>query len=319
QLILVRKIGSKAQEQQVSIELGKAYLALQDYVGVIDTYEQIINFSNLPSDRQQAIVLGTLGNAYLALGNNQRAIEYLKPYLEITEKINDVHGQKIALNHLGLALYNTGNLVEAEKLLRQRIALEEKVQESVKFSEFEKQALPYDTLQKTLIAENKPEEALLVAERARKSDLLDLLGRNNFPIRKEKLSLDEIKTIAKTSKATLVVYSLPSPTQLYIWVIEPTGEITFSQVGINPIDNNKNSSPLPELIDRSLAEIAVNSSEEEKQENSETTFQEIYQILIEPIRDILPQNPEEKIIFIPQKELFSIPFSALKDSKGKYL
>ncbi|NJK73318.1 MAG: CHAT domain-containing protein [Microcoleus sp. SU_5_6] len=48
-------------------------------------------------------------------------------------------------------------------------------------------------------------------------------------------------------------------------------------------------------------------------------FQKLHQLLIEPIADLLPQDPEDKIIFIPQGELFFVPFCALQDAAGKYL
>ena len=48
-------------------------------------------------------------------------------------------------------------------------------------------------------------------------------------------------------------------------------------------------------------------------------LKEIYQLLIQPISGILPSNPDEKVVFVPQGDLFSIPFSAFKDTSGKYL
>ncbi len=48
-------------------------------------------------------------------------------------------------------------------------------------------------------------------------------------------------------------------------------------------------------------------------------MQEIYKLLIEPIAEFLPNNPEEKVTFIPQDALFVVPFPALTDERGKYL
>lgn len=60
----------------------------------------------------------------------------------------------------------------------------------------------------------------------------------------------------------------------------------------------------------------------EKVESSLTNhprLQKLHQLLIEPIADLLPTDPAAKIIFIPQRELFFVPFSALQDAAGKYL
>jgi CHAT domain-containing protein len=49
------------------------------------------------------------------------------------------------------------------------------------------------------------------------------------------------------------------------------------------------------------------------------SLQALHQLLIEPIADLLPTNSDERVIFIPQGQLFSVPFAALQDSQGKYL
>jgi CHAT domain-containing protein/Flp pilus assembly protein TadD len=48
-------------------------------------------------------------------------------------------------------------------------------------------------------------------------------------------------------------------------------------------------------------------------------LQKLYQILVEPIADLLPANPEERVVFIPHGELFLVPFAALQDANGNYL
>ena len=53
--------------------------------------------------------------------------------------------------------------------------------------------------------------------------------------------------------------------------------------------------------------------------NTYKSLQSLHQLLIEPIADLLPSDQYEKVIFIPQGDLFSIPFTALQDSQGKYL
>ena len=48
-------------------------------------------------------------------------------------------------------------------------------------------------------------------------------------------------------------------------------------------------------------------------------LQQSYQLLIDPIAELLPANPEAKVIFIPHRELFLLPFPALQDRQGQYL
>jgi len=48
-------------------------------------------------------------------------------------------------------------------------------------------------------------------------------------------------------------------------------------------------------------------------------LQKLHEILIKPIAQLLPTNPEAHIIFIPHQELFLLPFPALQDQQGQYL
>lgn len=57
----------------------------------------------------------------------------------------------------------------------------------------------------------------------------------------------------------------------------------------------------------------------ESSRTNQQQLQNLHQLLIAPIADLLPTNPNDRVIFIPQGELFLIPFPALQDSDGKYL
>jgi CHAT domain-containing protein len=46
---------------------------------------------------------------------------------------------------------------------------------------------------------------------------------------------------------------------------------------------------------------------------------ELHRLLIAPIVADLPRDPLQPVVFLPQGELFLVPFAALKDAQGKYL
>jgi CHAT domain-containing protein len=48
-------------------------------------------------------------------------------------------------------------------------------------------------------------------------------------------------------------------------------------------------------------------------------LQQLHKLLIEPIAQFLPTDPNSRVIFIPQASLFLVPFAALQDESGKYL
>jgi hypothetical protein len=245
------------------------------------------------------------------------------------------------------------------------------------------QGSTYQQLQKKLIAQNPTEAALEVSERGRTRALVDLLAKRLSS--KDDLSIPpsvaKIKQVAKQQNATLVEYSIISDeftvegkrqtqeSELYIWVIKPTGEIIFRSVDIKPLWQKEKTS-LTDLITSTRQSIGVSGGNLSKdlknlspnlsplrrealnyhdslqmlgvrgsgltffegtkgiitekgepivKTNSKEKLQKLDQLLIQPIADLLPTQPNDKIIFIPQGSLFLVPFAALPDKNGKYL
>ena len=77
----------------------------------------------------------------------------------------------------------------------------------------------------------------------------------------------------------------------------------------------------PEEKKESASQYSINDVEaiENSSEAKKLSLHQLHQLLIEPIADILPKDPEERVIFVPQEELFLVPFAALQNSKGEYL
>lgn len=135
---------------------------------------------------------------------------------------------------------------------------------------------------------------------------------------------------------------LNGKSQVYIWVVKPTGEIKFHPVDLKPFLEKQNTT-LEELVENIRDSIGVSDRNLFTRTNSTTqntttkrdqfqitTFpspdddpskylKQLHQILIEPIADLLPTKPDDRVIFVPQDELFLVPFPALLDQKGKYL
>jgi CHAT domain-containing protein len=135
---------------------------------------------------------------------------------------------------------------------------------------------------------------------------------------------------------------------LYIWVVPPTGEIAFRQVDLKSLLQCQGKQPcaptslanlvtstresielrygrrVPKAEKRQVkATLAVPKGRLEavpREEKRQTKgLQQLYQLLIQPIADLLPSNPNARVVFIPQDSLFLVPFAALQDSSGKYL
>ena len=343
--------------------LGLAYYSLGEYPKAIKYHLQSLSILQKIEDRAgEGAVMGNIGLVYRKLQDYPKAIEYNQRALKIAQEIKNFRREANALNNLGVAYYEQGNLLLAENTLFAGINVLERLRsrelkDSEKISIFEEQSKTYRILQQVLIAQNKNEAALEISERGRARALIDLLTSKTSASPEEKLStlpnIQEIKQIAKSQNTTLIQYSRitdefkesefqSKESELYIWVIKPTGQITFCKVDLKPLWQKQNTS-LEELVDNIRDSIGVrdrnifvrtnstpqNTTTKRAQfdikvisspdDDPSKDLQKLHEILIDPIADLLPTDPNERVIFIPQNELFLVPFPALKDAQGKYL
>ena len=340
-LAIAREIKDRQGEGQALGNLGVAYLSLGDYAKAIEYVQQQLAIAREIKDRHgEGWALGNLGGAYHHLSNYAKAIEYGQQRLAIAREIKDRYGEGAALNNLGLAFLKAGNLTEAEKMLMNGIQVWESLRQRLgsndanKVSIFEGQARTYRTLQQVRVAQNNPNAALEIAERGRARAFVDLLAQRLSSGAVSSVvapapNQEQIRQIAKAQNATLVQYSIiyddfqiqgktvGRESALYIWVIQPTGEITFRQVDLKPLWQRHKVS-LVNLIIGNQEFLAVRSRSS-RFTNPQPDLPTLHQLLIEPIANFLPKDPNAHVIFIPQDALFQVPFPALQDAKGNHL
>ncbi|MBD2354933.1 tetratricopeptide repeat protein [Tolypothrix sp. FACHB-123] len=350
-LAIAREIQDRLGEGKALGNLGIAYYSLGDYPKAIEYLQQTLAIAKEMKDRLgEGAALGNLGIAYDALGDYPKAIEYLQQTLAIAREIQDRPGEGISLNNLGNAFYKQGNFRAAEKTLYEGIQVweslrDKKLADINKVSFFDTQRSIYRILQKVLIAQNKTDAALEIAERGRARAFVELLASrvstNNKQADKslEPPTIAKIKQIAKQQNATLVQYSIIyddfkvankqqwQESDLYIWVVKPTGEVTFRKVDLKSLWQKDNTT-LDKLVNQSRLGIGVVrsgraggiiSSLNPDAAKVQKPLQKLHDILIKDITDLLPKNPNDRVIFIPQSSLFLAPFPALRDEQGKYL
>jgi CHAT domain-containing protein/Flp pilus assembly protein TadD len=345
-LAIAKQIGDKAGVGDALGNLGLAYYSLGDYQKAIDFHQQRLAIAKQIGDKAGVgAALGNLGIAYTSLGDYQKAIEFYQQGLAIFQQIGAPADIGIALNNLGATLFKAGNLAEAQKALKQGIEVWKSQRsrlgnrDDFKISIFEQQAKTYRILQKVLIAQNQPDAALKVAESGRARAFVDLLVNRLHPNADASSSTDatsdKIKQIAKAQNTTVVEYSIitddvkvqgkqeAKESELYIWVIKPNGEVTFRKVDLKPLWQKENTT-LAQLVTNSRDSIGVRGRGIKVTHNPNPAkvkqrFQRLHELLINPIADLLPKNPDERVTFIPQSSLFLVPFAALQDEQGKYL
>jgi CHAT domain-containing protein/Flp pilus assembly protein TadD len=310
--------------------------------------------------------LNNLGAVESYLSNYSEANKLLQEALIIYREIGDPAGETSVLHNLGNLYTKVEDYERANEYLFAAINLKESLrigltdQQKISFSE---QYQPtYEILQKVLVIQNKPEMALEVSERGRARAFVELLAQR-FPETVDSAlnipapNLEQIRQIAAEQNATIVQYSQVQgnlynldidrfweESELYIWVIEPSGKVTFRRTDLKPLWQEQNSG-VSELIAtarcfgnwscRRNITVARNSrgipevrTDRPREVNPPSTppvttgdrhFQKLHELLIQPIADLLPTDPTERVIFIPHDSLFLVPFPALQQPDGRYL
>jgi CHAT domain-containing protein len=320
---------------------GEAQLNRGEFQAAVESYrqaQQIYQELKQTNDAGAGEAFKGLGKAYLLLENYPQAIAIFRQLAQ------NGFAKEPALSNLGLALFRAGQLNVAEQTLREAIAGWESLRATErddlnKVTLLEQQAYTYRLLQKVLVAQNKTDEALLVAEQARARSLVEQLVQNVGSKPQSPPTIDQIKQISKSTNSTLVEYSIvgseirvfgnepTDETDLYIWVINPNGVISFRQIDLRKLEN------------QSLTQVVYNTRQEgigvrgrglgvvsTNTQNSRTAvgtsiskIQQLYQLIIQPIADVLPKQTGDRVTFIPQGALFLVPFAGLPNTNGKYL
>jgi len=413
-------------------QLAEAYIGAGEYDNAINYLNKGLEFSQvghllgLPKETNfkfSYLLSMRLGTIYLKLGNYQESIKYFQQALDNvssnqqafmceTCQTSEFHGIVSSIHEgIAFALLWQGNLQEAEKSFTEAMKNDEiSWEQTVRFLKTpyieggmtegnlvnEVFSYPYG-LQELKVKQGKYNEALELAEMGRTRILSYLISKSNDT----SITISEIQQLARKKNATIVKYSWLESPKIYIWVIQPSGEIHFSQVdlsqpSINPqqtqghsfargISLNSNSyinsklliplgilligislsyfllrhrkplmivgivasgltssflffqqnqTPSLNIDNKSLVQLTqqtfatVRSNNRDTLSNAVTAticedqtqcLDRLSQILIAPIAKFLPKNPEESVIFIPDRELFRVPFAALKTADGKYI
>ena len=353
-LEIARAIGDRQGEGHSLGHLGNAYYSLGDYKQAIQYNQQSLKIARAIGDRQgEGAFLVNLGNAYYSLGDYKQAIQYHQQSLEIARAIGHQWVESASLNNLGLTYLKWGKPKQAEKYLRDAIQVSESQRSllgnnhAFKVSFFDTPAHTYRLLQQALIAQKQNYKALEIAERGRARAFTELIIEQQQLSSSPPPNIEQIRLAAKQQNATIVYYSIASD-HLYIWVIKPNGKISFHQTDLKDQnlgnlteDSRTAAATLAEggSPQRSVANDAISSlvrqtrSSVSKIDDTSATsspdkpralgcrgnvcLQQMYDLLIQPIASQLPNNPQERVIFVPHESLFLVPFAALQNKQDK--
>lgn len=152
-------------------------------------------------------------------------------------------------------------------------------------------------------------------------------------------TIDDMRRMAAERNATLVVYAIDyepgvlplrmpdRETGIIAWVVSPDGRVSTRQRGLEGLFPGGTLSlsaaalrlresmgvPGRGAVRAALAALRPAAS------GSSTDLKRFYQLLIEPIRDLLPTHEGARLIIVPERALFLIPFAALENASGEPL
>ncbi|MGB3206032.1 MAG: CHAT domain-containing protein [Crinalium sp.] len=343
-LIESQKIGMPQMEALGYQDIAGVYKEFGYYNEALSNYQEALKIANQFGYLElQAVNLMQMGILYNKIGKDEQALKYFQQSVNAFKKFNNNNGTLTNLYFIALLQRKNNQLVSATETLQNaadlldtlRVGLPDNYKISVLDGVIKKGI--YQNLQQILVAQNQFESALEVAERGRARAFVELLNAKLSSTASQlsqlpPLKLQQIKQIAKTQNATIVEYSIikfrepgyrEEQEEFYIWVVKPTGEVRFKKIDLKAFLQEQNTT-LANLVTNSRVSVSIGIGERGIFEatsdiDPSQSLKQLHQLLIEPIANLLPKDPNARVIFVPQQELFLVPFPALLNADGKYL
>ncbi|NJO90243.1 MAG: tetratricopeptide repeat protein, partial [Chloroflexia bacterium] len=245
-LQLAKKITYKKGIAGSLNHIGSIHEEQGNYNKAIENYQKaLIIFQELGAKKGIANNLNNIGIIYKEQGNYDKAIEYYQQAINWARQNGDRIGETKALNQLGetfLELKKTSEAIETLKTSAEVFeSLRPGLRDDEKVSLFETQSAIYSTWQTALVEQGNSITALEIAERGRARAFVELLAQrlSDKPQREAAVKypiLADIQAIAKSQQATLVTYSILSDSEIYVWIVNPNGNIGFKSIDLKPIE-----------------------------------------------------------------------------------
>jgi CHAT domain-containing protein len=178
--------------------------------------------------------------------------------------------------------------------------------------------------------------ALETAELARARAFLDLLASRDVPLKDPDRSqvvtappatVRDIAALAARLRSTFVLY-WAAEDALFIWVVAPDGRTEARRVDVrrsrltqlirstSPFDQPSNTAS---AVSGSAVVLTRGARQKLPGPPGPASWRELYDVLIRPIRTVLPTTPGALITIVPQGPLLNLSFAALQDVRGRYL
>ncbi|EEB13728.1 rapsynoid, putative [Pediculus humanus corporis] len=204
--------------------LGMVQESLGNFEEALRYQEQHLSVAAQTNDKSEKTM--AYSRIHQALGNSHQAVAYFQQGLVLAEQLGRREEEAKIRHRLGLALWGHNDLEGSQNQLERTVQLLESIRREAtgindyKLSLFDLQTASYQALQRVLVALNKQEEALLIAERGRTRAFVDLMMERQTPQRGLRMDDNVINSVVNKQKASVLYYSLAAG-YLYAWCIAP--------------------------------------------------------------------------------------------------
>ncbi|MFB2924063.1 tetratricopeptide repeat protein [Aerosakkonema funiforme] len=324
---LAREVGNRLEEASTLGKLGQVYYDLQEYPKATEYLQQSLKIVREIGDRRiEGMLLNHLGRVQFATGKFAEAEKTFLDGIKVWESIraalgsNDIN--KISIFEEQAVTY---------RLAQKALIAQNKTDAALEISERGRARAFVELLAGRITAQSAQANILPPTI----ADIKKVAKEQNATIIEYSIIYDDLKIRQQANAYEISPDQLrpqPHESELLIWAIKPTGEIAFRKVDLKSINANRGRLPrFQDLVSSSRTQlgvrgrgIAIAARVDENRQSLPTgkplpELQQLHQILIQPIADLLPKNANDRVIFIPQCELFLVPFAALQDNSGKYL
>ncbi|XP_045544954.1 tetratricopeptide repeat protein 28 isoform X2 [Salmo salar] len=249
-LEIAEETGSVRSQGRAYGNLGLTYEALGNYERAVACQEQHLSVAAQNNDlTAKTLAYGSLGRTHHELQNYTQAVMYLQEGLRLAEQCGRREEEARIRHRLGLSLWASSNLEEAQNQLYRASALFESIRHEAQLNSdyrltlFDLQTSSYQALQRILVSLGHYDEALAVAERGRTRAFADLLverQQGHQPLTSDPytptpdpyspVTVEHILDTVNSQKSLVLYFSLAAG-YLYSWLLAPgTGIVKFHEV-----------------------------------------------------------------------------------------
>ena len=349
-LVIWRELGDHEREAISLGSLGLVYSSLGQYQQAIEYYQQSLAiFQDIGDRNGEAIATGNIGKTLEKQSQPELAITFLKKSVNVTELIRqDIQGlsqelqqsytDTVASRYRRLAdlLLSQGRIAEAQQVL-ELLKVQElreftrnsnirESQESIVLNEFEQQVIDeygslidfgsqiYDCEQ----TQCDPEKLKKLKDQRRQlSDEFDQKIKEQVALIRENRQADDVfydprflsetaRDIVEAQPGTVLIYPLVLEDKLWILWTTAGGVAGRKEIAVSR----------QELGNEVVKFRAFLESPNSNLQELQTTAQQLYEWLIEPIESELTKNQIQRLVFAQDRVTRYIPMAALYDGEN---